>query len=255
MALKTRIIPTLLWKDYSLVKGEKFDSWRRIGSLLPAIKVYNQRDVDELILLDIAATSSNEVDFNTLADIAKYCRVPLTYGGGINSLELAEKAFDTGIDKISINSASYYNPGIIRQVADCFGSQSIVASIDAKRAGDSYWECYSNSGTKKQLISVVEKAKELEGLGAGEIIITSIDRDGTLGGYDIDMIANVSQSVSVPVIASGGCMSYKDMEDAILIGGASAIAASSIFQFTQSTPLEAKDFLEKNGIPVRKGIL
>jgi imidazole glycerol-phosphate synthase subunit HisF len=249
--LKTRVIPTLLWKDTTLVKGVGFDSWRRVGTMIPAIKVYNTRQVDELIVLDITATGDNrEPDYLMINEFAAECFVPLTFGGGVNSVEIIKRLLRSGADKISVNSAIYDSPDIIEQGVKRFGKQCIVASIDVKKEGDDYI-CYSRSGsmsTKRQLDEVVQTVYEL---GVGEILITSIEQDGTMNGYDIEMIRSVSDKVDIPVIASGGAGNFAHMHQALIQGRASAVAAASIFHFTEQTPLEAKDYLANRGIPVR----
>lgn len=250
--LKVRIIPTLLFKNFGLVKGIGFDSWRRVGTLLPSVKVYNTREVDELILLDIAASLENrETDFYEIEGLFSECFVPLTVGGGIKNLESIIKLLKVGADKVSINSAAYLNPEIIKESSDMFGSQCIVASIDVRKKNYKGYECYSHAGTKPTGREVVEWAKEVEKLGAGEILLTSIELDGTMKGYDIDLINMVASAVNIPVIASGGAGNYEDMVKVIKVGKASAVAAASIFHFTECTPLEAKKYLYKNGIPTR----
>ncbi|TGK51935.1 imidazole glycerol phosphate synthase subunit HisF [Leptospira kanakyensis] len=250
--VKVRIIPTLLWKDLGLVKGVGFNSWRRIGSLLPAIKVFNARDVDELILNDIAASVSGQPpDFDTLEGVSNESYVPFTVGGGIQSVDDITKILRYGADKVSINSSAYTSPRIIEESAKKFGSQCVVASVDVKRSPEGYF-CYSHSGTKNTGQKVIDWVKELEARGAGEILLTSIDRDGTMEGYDLELISLVTSNVKIPVIASGGAGNYQDMVDAILIGKASAVAAASIFQFTDQTPTEAKKYLHKAGVSVRK---
>lgn len=250
--LKTRVIPTLLWKNVGLVKGVGFDSWRRVGSLLPAIRVYNTRQVDELILVDINATDELRLpDFETINEISCECFVPFTVGGGIRSVEDIKSLLRAGADKVAINSAAYDNPQIITDGAKLFGTQCIVASIDAKKIANGKYECYSNSGKKKRDIDPATWAKELERLGAGEILITSIELDGTMKGYDINLIKAVSSVVSIPVIASGGAGNYEDMYKAIKDGKANAVAAASIFHYTEQTPLEAKEYLAKKNIPMR----
>ena len=250
--LKVRVIPTLLWKDVGLVKGIGFDSWRRVGTVMPAVKVYNTRQVDELILLDITATlGQRNPDYEAISDIAAECFVPLTFGGGIRNLEIIRNLLRAGADKVSINTASYLQPELIYEAADRFGSQCVVASIDAKRTKDGHYECHSHCGSRPTGKETVAWATELEKLGAGEILLTSIERDGTMKGYDLELIRSVSQAVRIPVIASGGGGDYGHMAEAIKTGGASAVAAASIFHFTEQTPLEAKDFLGQHGIPVR----
>ena len=239
--LKTRIIPTLLWKDFGLVKGVEFNSWRRVGSVIPAIKIYNSRDVDELFLFDITATNENrEPDEESIKNFAIECSVPFTIGGGIKKLSQIEYLLHSGADKISINSYSYTNPNIIKEASGVFGSQCIVASIDVKKESDGKYYCYSNSGKQNTNKNPVEWAKQLEQLGCGEILLTSINLDGTRNGYDINLISMITKAVSVPVIVSGGAGNYNHMVSAIKDGGASAVAAASIFHFTEKTPLEAK---------------
>jgi cyclase len=249
--LKTRIIPTLLVKDVGLVKGTGFDSWRRVGTVIPAIKVYNRRQVDELIVVDISATlSSRGPDLDEVKNFSAECFVPLTVGGGVKSITDVQNLLRAGADKVAINSACYDNPDLVNEAARMFGTQCVVVSIDARRHDNGTYECYSHSGTKPRGVDPVSWAKTMEAMGAGEILITSIERDGMMEGYDLDLIRSVSQAVSVPVIASGGVASYEDFYKAISEAGAQAVSAASIFHFTQQTPLEAKQYLAARGIPV-----
>ena len=252
--LKVRVIPTLLWKDFSLVKGIGFDSWRAIGSVLPAVKVYNQREVDELILVNVTAhLSSDELDYDSINEFGQDCFVPLTIGGGINNIQQAQKLLRVGADKVSVNSNAYTNPQLITNIAKRHGSQCVVVSVDVKtKKKGKGWECYSHAGKENTGKDIVEWAKEIEDRGAGEILITSIEKDGTLMGYDLKLIETVVNTVKIPVIASGGAGSYQDMIDAVNKCGANAVAAASMFQFTEQTPLGAKAAMEKAGIPVRK---
>lgn len=250
--LKYRVIPTLLWKNVGLVKGISFDSWRRVGPVLPAIKVYNLRQVDEIILVDITATPENrEPDYESVAEFTAECFVPITIGGGIRSIDQITKLLRAGADKVSINSITVENPELVKDAANRFGSQCIVVSIDVRKKTDGTYECYKNSGTISTGKEVVSWAKTMEDSGAGEILLTSIDRDGTMTGYDLDLIRTVSSAVKIPVIASGGAGTYHHMYEAISIGGASAVAAASIFHFTEQTPIEAKKYLAGYKIPVR----
>jgi len=250
--LKKRIIPTLLFKEFGLVKGSGFNNWRRIGPVLPAVKVYNNREVDELIFLDVAKFGSlDEPDYEVVEDLSRNCFVPLTVGGGIKRIDHVQKLFSCGADKISINTSAFQNPNLIREIAIKHGSQCIVGSIDAKKINGE-WRCFSNSGQNNTNYKPEIWAKFLEELGVGEILITSIDKDGTMSGYDQELISLITDNVKVPVIASGGAGKYSDMQKAIQESGASAVAAASIFHFTEQTPAGAKDFLEKYGIPVRK---
>jgi cyclase len=251
--LKTRIIPTLLWKEVGLVKGVGFDSWRRVGSAMPAVKVYNTRDVDELILLDITATmQGNQPDVDEIATLAAECFVPFTVGGGIRSLDTVRSLLLAGADKVTINSAAYDMPNLITESASCFGSQCVVISIDVRKDSDNQYRCYSHAGSVSTGYDPVEWAQLVEKLGAGEILLTRVEYDGTMNGYDLELIQQVSSAVSIPVIAQGGAGNYSHMLDALNIGGASAVAAASLFHFTEQTPLAAKEFLSQHGVPVRK---
>ena len=250
--LKVRVIPTLLWKDFGLVKGVGFDSWRRVGTVLPAVKVYNRREVDELVLVDITATVERQFfDHESLGDIADECFVPLTAGGGVRSGEDVRRLLRSGADKVSVNSAAYASPELVEEAAAEFGVQCVVASIDARRHEDGSHECFSHAGKTATGLSPVAWAREMEMRGAGEILLTSIDRDGTMQGYDLALVEQVAAAVSVPVIASGGAGNFEHMRQAIQEAGASAVAAASIFHFTEQTPLEAKTALAEAGIPVR----
>ncbi len=249
--MKVRIIPTLLWKDVGLVKGIGFDSWRRVGPVVPAVKVYNTRDVDELILVDITANRRGAVpDYESVHDFADECFVPFAVGGGITKVEHIQQLLRSGADKISINTAAYTRAGLIEEAAKKFGAQCVVASIDA-RLVDGRYVCFSHSGTIATTREPAEWARELESRGAGEILLTSIDRDGTMEGYDLALIEQVAQAVNLPVIASGGAGSYEHMRQAVQEAGASAVAAASIFHFTQQTPAEAKRYLAAAGVATR----
>ena len=253
--LKVRVIPTLLWKSHGLVKGTGFDSWRRVGTILPAVKVYNVREVDEMIVVDIMATrEEREPDYESVEEFSQECFVPLTVGGGIRSLEQIQKLLRVGADKVSIGTAAYHDTELVRRASDRFGSQCIVISIDARRHEDGTYECFSHSGTKPTGKEPVAWAVEMERAGAGEILLTSIDRDGMMNGYDLEMLERVSSAVTIPVIASGGAGNYQHMYEALSQGKASAVAAASIFHFTQQTPLEAKNHLASLGIPVRHAL-
>jgi cyclase len=245
-------MPTLLFKDVGLVKGVGFDSWRRVGSAMQAVKVYNLREVDELVFLDITATRSGRPpDFAAVDELADECFMPLTVGGGVQTVEDVRRLLQVGADKVAINTAAVERPGLIREVADRFGSQCVVASIDVRRHADGRWEVFTHSGTQPTGLDPVDLARRVAELGAGEVLLTSIERDGTMEGYDLDLIAAVSAAVSVPVIASGGAGNYEHLAQAIERGQATAVAAASIFHFTEQTPLEAKRYLRARGINVR----
>jgi cyclase len=250
--IKTRVIPTLLYKNFTLVKGVRFDSWRRVGSLLQAVKVYRLREVDELIFLDISATQEGRSpDFRLIDDFADECFMPLTVGGGVRTVEDVKTLLRCGADKVAINSAATEEADLIQEAARKFGSQCIVVSIDVRRSGDGRYEVFSRSGTKPTGKEPRLFAKEVEERGAGEILLTSIDRDGTMEGYDSELTQSVADAVSIPVIASGGAGSYDHMLEVLVKGKASAVAAASIYHFTQMTPLEAKHFLREKDIQVR----
>lgn len=250
--LKVRVIPTLLWKQFGLVKGAGFDSWRRVGPVLPAIKVYNQREVDELVLLDILAHKPGaEPDFESIHEFGQECFVPLTVGGGITRIEQVQRLLRAGADKVSINTAAYTSPDLITDIARRHGTQCVVASIDVRVIAHDRWSCHSRAGSMETGKEVRDWAREMEDRGAGEILITSIERDGTMLGYDLPLIERVVAAVSIPVIASGGAGTYQHMVDAVVQSGASAVAAASMFHFTEQTPSGAKAALAAAGLPVR----
>ena len=250
--LKLRIIPTMLYKSEQLVKGEGFDSWRRVGSAMQAIKVYNLREVDELIFVDIAATNEGrEPDYAMIDELADECFMPLTVGGGISSVEHVRKLLSVGADKVAIGTAALEDPSLVGAVAQRFGSQCIVVSIDFRRLADGTPIVCTHSGARRTERDPVELAREFAHLGAGEILLTSIERDGTMVGYDVELTRRVADAVGIPVIASGGAGKYDHMLDVVKRGHAAAIAAGAIFHFTEQTPMEAKRFLAKNGIATR----
>lgn len=251
--LKVRVIPTLLWKQFGLVKGVGFDSWRRVGPVLPAIKVYNQREVDELVLVDIVAHGFDDnPDFESIDEFGQECFVPLTVGGGIARIEQVQRLLRAGADKVSVNTAAYANPQLVTEIAKRHGAQCIVASIDVRTTGNGNWACFSHAGQHPTGREVTTWARELEDRGAGEILITSIERDGTMNGYDLALIEAVVGAVRIPVIASGGAGLYQHMVAAVTQAGASAVAAASMFHFTEQTPAGAKAALAEAGVPIRR---
>jgi imidazole glycerol-phosphate synthase subunit HisF len=250
--LKVRVIPTMLHKDVGLVKGVRFDSWRRTGSAMQAVKVYNLREVDEVVLLDIAATPNQQPpDFASVDDLADECFMPMTVGGGVRTVEDVRRLLKVGADKVAINTAAVETPNLIREVSDRFGSQCVVVSIDYHRRPDGGYEVFTHCGTRATGIDPVTLAKSVESLGAGEILLTSIDRDGTMEGYDVEATRLVSNAVTIPVIASGGAGNYEHMAEVLSQGKASDVAAASIFHFTEQTPLEAKRYLAAQGFHTR----
>jgi imidazole glycerol-phosphate synthase subunit HisF len=252
--LKTRIIPTLLIKNMGLVKDAAFKSERRVGSILPQIKIYNLREVDELIVLDIAATKSkNEIDFNEISELSKYNFIPLTVGGGITKLTQIEKLLSIGADKVCVNTIAYKDCKFIKEAVYNFGSQCIVGSVDYKFI-ENKRVCFSHSGLINENRYLENWMTELEQLGVGELLVTSIDLDGTMKGYDIEMLESSMNKFNLPIICAGGCGSYKDMLKAIK-SGCDAVAAASIFHFTEQTPAGAKSALAAEGVPVRKSFV
>jgi cyclase len=249
--LKTRIIPTLLYRDPTLVKGVGFDSWRRVGAPQQAIRVYNLREVDELVFLDISATREGRMpDFELIDELADNCFMPFTVGGGLRNIEDVREVLRIGADKVCLNSALFESPDLVCEVASRFGSQCLVASIDYRETGDGTAEVFSCAGTKAEGKKPEKWACELADRGAGEILLTSIERDGTMDGYGLEILERVSRAVSIPVIVSGGAGSYHHFREGIE-AGASALAAASMFHFTQNTPKEAKLYLREHGVPVR----
>lgn len=250
--LKIRVMPTLLYRNVGLVKGTSFQSWRIVGSAMQAVKVYNLREVDELIFVDITATREGRPpDFELIDDLADECFMPMTVGGGVKTIDDIQTLLHVGADKVALNTAAVEDSSIIRTAADIFGAQCIVVSIDVKKHDDSRYEVFTHAGQKPTGKDPVAFARDVDALGAGEILLTSIDRDGTMTGYDVELTRRVSMAVSIPVIASGGAGNYAHMAEVLREGHASAVAAASIFHFTQQTPLEAKYYLHNQGISVR----
>lgn len=249
---KIRVMPTLLFKEVGLVKGVGFDSWRRVGSAMQAVKVYNMREVDELVYLDVTATTDKRPpDFESVDELADECFMPLTVGGGVRTVEDVRRLLQVGADKVAVNTVAVENPAVIRQMAQRFGSQCVVVSIDARRRADGTHEVCTHAGTVATGKDPVSLAREVEALGAGEILLTSIERDGMMTGYDVELTRRVSDAVSIPVIASGGAGTYAHMAEVLRDGRASAVAAASMFHFTEQTPLEAKRYLREQGFWVR----
>ena len=247
--LKHRIIPCVLLKDWQLVKSVQFDSYRTIGHPTATVRVYNARNVDELIVLDIDASSNDEpINTEVITDMANECFMPLTIGGGIQSIDDVYTILNAGADKVAINTVALENPNFINDVAKIFGSQCIVASIDIKKVGDKYRVYNKKLGL--QDIDPVELAKEYERQGAGEILLTSIEHEGMTEGYDLDLLSLFQDKLSIPIIINGGMGTPSHGTEA-LAHGADALAAAYIFHFTQYTPKMIKEELQKNQYPVR----
>tara|TARA_B100001057_G_C22783770_1_gene924693 strand:+ start:55 stop:819 length:765 start_codon:yes stop_codon:yes gene_type:complete len=250
--LKTRIIPTLLRKNLGLVKGKNFTKLRRVTDVMPLIKIYNKRDVDELILLDVdASIDEKKINMDFISSLAKELNIPFSYGGGIKSFYDAKNILFSGADKIIMNSSIYNNIDLIDEINENIGAQSIIISIDVKKIKNEYI-CFSHSGTKNSGFELMNFLEKISKKKFGELMLCSIDHEGCMQGYDLNLINKVSKKINIPLIASGGAGSYKDMHDA-LKSGASAVAAGAIFHFTELTPTGAKKYLHNLGISVRDG--
>ena len=247
-----RIIPCLDIKDGRVVKGINFVNLIDAGDPAEQAKIYNDNGADEICFLDIAASHENR---NILLEVVKKtsekCFVPLTVGGGVRTIEDINKLLKAGADKVSINTAAVTNNNLIKEAAEKFGSQCIVVAIDAKKISNDKWEVFTHGGRNPTGQDVIEFVAKMESLGAGEILLTSMDRDGTKQGYDLDLTKRVSTLVKVPVIASGGVGNLEHLYQGVKIGEASAVLAASIFHFGEYTILEAKQYLDSKGITVR----
>ncbi|MFD1766087.1 AglZ/HisF2 family acetamidino modification protein [Sphingorhabdus buctiana] len=225
-----RVIPCLLLSDGGLVKTRKFKNPIYVGDPINAVRIFNDKEVDELVVLDIvASTKGLAPDFTLIEAIASECFIPLAYGGGISTIEHVRTLFRLGVEKVILNTALHVTPDLVKAVVCDYGSQAVVASIDVKRKLFGRWEVTTCSGTKQTGWDPVEFSQYVAGLGVGEILLTSIDNEGSMAGYDIALTSTVSQAVNIPVIASGGAGSLNDLRDAILNGHASAVAAGSMF--------------------------
>lgn len=251
--LSVRIIPCLDVKDGRVVKGVQFESLRDAGDPVDCARAYEKQGADELVFLDITASSDGR---NIMRDVvertADQVFMPLTVGGGLRSVEDIRAMLNAGADKVSLNSAAISDPSLVFESAKRFGNQCIVVAIDARRnGGTDSWQVYSHGGRTPCGIDVVEWAKKVVSLGAGEILLTSMDCDGVKTGYDLELTRRVSESVGVPVIASGGAGNLQHMVDAVKIGKASAVLAASIFHFGTYSIREAKEALRDAGLPAR----
>lgn len=228
----SRVIPVLLLREGGLVKSVKFGKHRYIGDPINAVKILNEKEVDELVLLDIDATIQNrKPDKKVISEIASECFMPLCYGGGVRNLEDIREIFGLGVEKVSINSHAVEDPEFVRRAAGEFGSQSITVSIDVKRGFFGRYEVCTHGGRKTSHRDPVDLAREMEAQGAGELLLTAIDRDGTMEGYDLSLLKKITGEVSIPVIACGGAGSLEDLAKAVHDGGACAAAAGSLFVF------------------------
>jgi len=250
--LKKRIIPCLDVKDGRVVKGINFINLKDAGDPVEQARIYDKGGADEICFLDITASSENrKILLDKVSETAKSCFVPLTVGGGISSIEDIKNLLLAGADKVSINTAAVKNHNFIKESSIRFGSQCIVIAIDAKKIANNKWEIFTHGGRNSTGIDAIEYAKIAEKNGAGEILLTSMDRDGTNTGYDLELTRAIANLVSIPVIASGGVGNLDDLYDGFSKGLASAVLAASIFHYGKYTINEAKIFLDKKGINVR----
>ena len=249
--LKNRIIPCLDVKNGRVVKGINFVDLKDAGDPVEQAKIYSDGGADEICFLDITASSENrDTIYEVVEKTSKKCFVPLTVGGGIRSIEDINKLLNCGADKVSINTAAVEDVNVVLQSSKKFGSQCIVVAIDAKKNGDK-WDVYTHGGRKNSGINALDFAKKMEDSGAGELLITLIDRDGTQMGYYINLIYSISSSVNIPIIASGGVGKLEHLADGIKLGNASAVLAASIFHYGKFSIKEAKQFLSTKDIPMR----
>jgi cyclase len=249
--LKNRIIPCLDVKNGRVVKGINFVDLKDAGDPVEQAKIYSDGGADEICFLDITASNENRSTiYEVVKKTSEKCFVPLTVGGGVRSIEDINKLLNCGADKVSINTAAVQNPKIVMESSLKFGSQCIVVAIDAKKEGNS-WKIFTHGGRNKTDIDAIKFAKQMEEYGAGELLVTSMDRDGTQKGYDIDLMQKISEMVNIPVIASGGVGSLDHLAEGITKGKANAVLAASIFHYGKYSIKQAKEYLDSKGIPVR----
>jgi cyclase len=249
--LKNRIIPCLDVKNGRIVKGINFLDLKDAGDPVEQAKIYSDGGADEICFLDITASNENrKTIYDVVARTSKKCFVPLTVGGGVKNIDDISKLLNSGADKVSINTAAVQNPKVIVESAKKFGSQCIVVAIDAKK-NNNKWQIYTHGGRNQTGIDAIEFAKKMEDSGAGELLVTSMDRDGTQIGYDIELMSKISLKVNIPIIASGGVGNLDHLVDGIKLGNASAVLAASIFHYGTFSLKQAKEYLDLKGIPVR----
>ena len=249
--LKNRIIPCLDVKNGRVVKGVNFVDLKDAGDPVEQAKVYSDGGADEICFLDITASNENrDTIYDVVERTSKKCFVPLTVGGGVRRVDDINKLLNCGADKVSINTAAVQNPEMIIESSKKFGSQCIVVAIDAKKNSNK-WEVFIHGGRTKTGIDAISFAKKMEDCGAGELLITSMDRDGTQKGYDNDLISEIEKSVNIPIIASGGVGNLKHLEEGITKGHANALLAASIFHYGKYSIMEVKNYLNSKKIPVR----
>ncbi len=242
----------MLLKNGRMVKTINFSAMRDVGDPVTSARIYNHQTADELVFLDISETKEDKkILFDIITKVAEECFMPLAVGGGIRSVEDIRKLLQAGADKVAINSYAVENPQFIREASLIFGSSTIVVSIDAKKNPQGKYEVYTKNGKEPTGLNPAEWAKEAERQGAGEILITSIDKEGTMGGYDLFLIESVVKSVSIPIIANGGAGKLEDFYEAVTNGRVSAVAAASLFHFTDQSPIKVRTYLKYQGVDMR----
>ncbi len=257
MSLAKRIIPCLDVDNGRVVKGVKFVEIRDAGDPVEIAKRYDQQGADEITFLDITASHEDrDTMVHVVEEIASQVFIPLTVGGGIRALEDIRRMLNAGADKVTINTAAVHNPELVREAAEKFGSQCIVVAIDAKKVSQAgepgRWEIFTHGGRKQTGLDAIEWAQKMVSLGAGEILLTSMDRDGTKIGFDLELTRGISEAVTVPVIASGGVGNLEHLAEGVLQGKADAVLAASIFHFGEYSVQEAKDYMASKGVEVRE---
>ena len=252
MTLAKRIIPCLDVTAGRVVKGVNFQELRDAGDPVEIARRYDEQGADEITFLDITASSDGrDLILHIIEAVASQVFIPLTVGGGVRAVEDVRRLLNAGADKVGINTSAVTNPQLVADAAHKYGSQCIVVAIDAKQAGPGRWEVYTHGGRNATGLDAVEWAQKMARLGAGEILLTSMDKDGTRSGFDLGLTRAVSDAVSIPVIASGGVGGLQDLADGIRIGGADAVLAASIFHYGHHTVGEAKQFMAAQNIPMR----
>ena len=230
--LRTRVIPVLLLEEGGLVKGQQFKKHKYVGDPINAVKIFNEKEVDELVFLDISSTDENRSpDFDLIADIASEAFMPFAYGGGVKSVWQVERLISIGVEKVIVNSAAFLNPDMVKEAVNVAGSQSIVVSMDVKKSLFGSYEVYVNNGKTKTKLDPVTYAKKMQDLGVGELVVSSIDKEGTGKGYDIKLLEMVSKSVNIPIVGLGGAGCLQDLADAKNQTAVSGLAAGNLFVF------------------------
>jgi|SRR5210317_158074 len=251
MTLSKRIIPCLDVTDGRVVKGINFIDLQDAGDPVEIAKNYNEQGADEITFLDITASSDNrDLILDIIESVAKQIFIPLTVGGGVRSVNDVRRLLNAGADKVSINTSAILNPELVKESSARFGSQCIVVAIDAKRVDD-HWEVFTHGGRNKTGLDALEWAKKMVNYGAGELLLTSMDRDGTKSGFDLELTQQISDAVEVPIIASGGVGNLKHLVDGVKLGKADAVLAASIFHFGEFSIKDAKEFMKNNNVEVR----